>query len=110
MEEQQNVEVVDHGKLVGTLITNDLCGNENTSYLVMKAYQRMQLLHNVAKFSTEKKLFKIHIHIIHKTYPGANSCCMAGSLSQENIYGLERIKKVSIKIIMGKIHLNIKHL
>ena len=50
IEEDQNIEVVDRVKLLGTIITNDLSWNENTSYLVKKAYQRMRLLHNVAKF------------------------------------------------------------
>ena len=50
------IEVVDKIKLLGTIITNDLKWDCNTSYLVkQKTYKRMQLLHNVAKFTKETK-------------------------------------------------------
>ena len=106
IEEEQNIEVVDRVKLLGTIITNDLSWNENTSYLVKKAYQRMQLLHNVAKFSNErndlKSIYMSYIRpILEQSAPVWHS-----SLSKENINDLERVQKSAIRIIMGKHHHN----
>ena len=57
-ENNENIEVVDQFKLLGTIITNDLKWNENTEYLTKKAWKRMQLLNNAAKFTNQKNDLK----------------------------------------------------
>ena len=52
-EDNANIEVVNEMKLLGTIITDDLKWESNTSYLTKKAYNRMQLLHNVSKYTKE---------------------------------------------------------
>ena len=48
----QNLEVVNKAKLLGVIITDNLKWNENTEYLVKKAYSRMELLRKVASFTS----------------------------------------------------------
>ena len=105
-EEEQNIEVVDKVKLLGTIITSDLTWTQNTSYLVKKAYRRMQLLHNVAKFSRDKNDLKcIYITFIRPILE-QSAVVWHSSLSIENSNDLERVQKASIRLIMGKIHTN----
>ena len=47
----ENIEMVNEVKLLGTHITEDLKWNKNTSETVKKAYKRMQLLNRAAKFT-----------------------------------------------------------
>ena len=47
VEDNVNIKVVNETKLLGTYITSDLKWDRNTSYLVKKAWKRMQLLHKV---------------------------------------------------------------
>ena len=44
----QPIEVIDSTKLLGTVLSNDLCWDLNTANLVNKANGRMQLLRKVA--------------------------------------------------------------
>ena len=46
----QNVEVVDNTKLLGTLISSDLKWDLNTDKIVKNANARMQILHKVSSF------------------------------------------------------------
>ena len=66
----------------------------------------MQLLHNVAKFSTERNDLKsIYMSYIRPILE-QSAAVWHSSLSKENIRDLERVKKSAIRIIMGKNHLN----
>ena len=47
----ENIEMVNEVKLLGTHITEELKWNKNTSELVKKAYKRRQLLNTAAKFT-----------------------------------------------------------
>ena len=47
---KQTVEVIDHTRLLGTVISNDLKWNLNTKTIVKKANARMELLKKVAGF------------------------------------------------------------
>ena len=52
-------------KLLGVIVTDDLRWDENTSYIMKKAYARMELLRKIAEFGAsieEKK------NIIFTTY------------------------------------------
>ena len=41
MLNDENIEVVNKSKLLGTIVTDKLTWDENTDYLVKKAYKRM---------------------------------------------------------------------
>ena len=47
---EENIEVIDSTKLLGTVISNNLKWDQNTSAIVKKANARMQLLRKVASF------------------------------------------------------------
>ena len=55
MMNNENIEVVSKSKLLGTIISDKLTWDENTNYLIKKAYKRMQLLHKVASFTSSRK-------------------------------------------------------
>ena len=53
---EENIEIVNKSKLLGTIITDNLTWDENTDYLIKKAlYKRMQLLQKVATFTSSKE-------------------------------------------------------
>ena len=54
----KNVEVIETTKLLGTILTNDLKWEENTSKLVKKANARKQLLRKVATFTRDEEELK----------------------------------------------------
>ena len=73
----ENIEIVNKSKLLGTIITDNLTWDENTDYLIKKAYKRMQLLHKVASFTSSKEDKKMYLHFIHKKYTRTIMCGMA---------------------------------
>ena len=78
------LETVKEMKLLGTIITDDLKWNKNTTFLVKKAYARMELLRRIKNFtkSTNDKLQ------IYKTFirnQVEQSCVVWGSnISKKN--------------------------
>ena len=98
----QNLEVVNKAKLLGVIITDNLKWNENTEYLVKKAYSRMELLRKVASFTSsisDKKT--IYIQYVRSILE--QSCVVwHSSLTQENREDLERVQKSAVRIIIGK--------
>ena len=63
----ENIEIVNSAKLLGTIVTDSLTWDENTNYLVQKAHNRMQLLRKVASFTSSKEEKKI-IYISYIRY------------------------------------------
>ena len=97
----KNVEVVKSSKLLGTIITDNLTWDENTSFLVKKAYNRMQLLIKVSSFtSSEDEKKEIYISFIRSILE--QSCVVwHSSLTEENSNDLERVQKSAVKIILA---------
>ena len=46
----ENIEIVDKMKLLGTIVTKSLSWDENCQYLIKKVNARMQLLRNILSF------------------------------------------------------------
>ena len=46
----QNIDVVDNAKLLGTVLTNDLKWDSNTNKIVKSANARMQILREISSF------------------------------------------------------------
>ena len=103
-ENGENIQVINEIKLLGTIITDDLKWEKNTSSLTKKAYMRMQLLYNAAKFTNNKRDLK-HIYVtfirpvLEQSAPVWHS-----SLTEENSSDLERVQKAAIRTIMGQNH------
>ena len=55
----QNVQVINSTKLLGTILSDDLGWDLNTSALVKKGNARMELLRRVASFGTPVEDLKI---------------------------------------------------
>ena len=66
-------------KLLGVIVTDDLRWDENTSYIMKKAYARMELLRKIAEFgeSIEEKKNIYYLYI--------RSVVWNSGLSMENI-------------------------
>ena len=84
-------------KLLMKLNFSGLSWNKNTSDIVLKkAHKTMQLLHNVAKFSTYKKDLKcMYISFIRPILEQSTGVWHS-SLSNENSNNLERVQKAAI--------------
>ena len=97
-----NLEVVEETKLLGTVLTNNLSWNRNTEELVKRGFRRMNLLFKAAKFTNSKEDLKA----IYLTYIGSiieqSPVVWHSSLTKRNINDLERVQKAAAKVIMGK--------
>ena len=104
----KKIEIVKETKLLGTHITDDLKWNKNTSEIIKKAYKRMPILTNAAAFTTNRQdLKKIYLTYIRSVLD-QSSVLWHSSLSQKNIKDLERVQKVAVRVIMGKISIIIR--
>ena len=69
----ENVQVVNETKLLGTIINDNLTWDANTELLVKKSNQRMQLLKKVASFGTSldelKNIYILFIRSILEQSP-----------------------------------------
>jgi hypothetical protein len=96
--------VIEEVKLLGTIVTKDIKWDKNTTHIVKKAWRRMQLLHNAARFTKER----LYLTSIYKTFirPVLEPSCIVwhSSLTSENSLDLERVQKAAVKLIMGTKH------
>ena len=87
-------------KLLGTIITSDLSWWENTNYLCKKGYQRMAIIRKLYEFNVPVvDLVQIYTLFIRSILE-FNSCVWNFNLTQEQSNDLERVQKVSCKIIL----------
>ena len=98
------IETVDEIKLLGTVITNDMKWEKNTSYLTKKAWKRMQLLYNAAKFTRQRKDLKDIYTTFIRPVLEQSAPVWHSSLTKENSDDLERIQKCAVRVILGKQH------
>ena len=94
------LEVVDHMKLLGIIITDDLKWDKNTEFIVKKANARMQLLHKMKKFNPPIDDMKtIYILFIRSLLEQCSSLWHK-SLTEEDNNSIERVQKSAFKIIL----------
>ena len=95
------VEVVPETKLLGTIISNDLTWNSNTSNIVRRANARMVLLRKLAEFGAPVNDLKtIYISYIRSVLE-QSAVVWHSSLTEENISDLSRVQKTACKVILG---------
>ena len=96
----ENVEVVSEAKLLGTIISNDLTWNSNTSNIVRRANARMVLLRKLAEFgapiSDLKTIYKLYIRSILEQ----SAVVWHSSLTEENKTDLLRVQKTACKVML----------
>ena len=98
--ENELLELVKETKLLGTIITSDLSWWENTNYLCKKGYQRMAIIRKLYEFNVPVvDLVQIYTLFIRSILE-FNSCVWNFNLTQEQSNDLERVQKVSCKIIL----------
>ena len=99
--DDEKIEIVEEAKLLGVILTNDLKWNQNTDYLVKKAYCRMELLRRVAEYSSSIEDLKIIYTMYIRSILEQACVVWHSSLTQENSEDLERVQKCALRIIMG---------
>ena len=98
------IETVDEIKLLGTVITNDLKWERNTSYLPKTAWKQMQLLYNAAKYTRQRNDLKDIYTTFIRPVLEQSAPVWHSSLTKENSDDLERIQKSAVRVILGKQH------
>ena len=98
----ENIEVVKDTKLLGTIITDDLKWSKNTKEIVRKSYQRMQILNNAAKFTSNihelKNIYLTYIRSILEQ----SAVVWHSSLTLKNRRDLERVQKSAVRVILKR--------
>ena len=98
--ENQVLEQVRETRLLGLIINEDLSWHANTEALIKKANVRMSILHNLVSFSVPTdELVNIYVLYIRSVVE-YSSVVWHSSLTQEDIYSLERVQKTALRIIL----------
>ena len=96
----ENIQVVEKIKLLGTYITNDLKWDLNTNEIVKKANASLQILHQISDFGGSLKDMKEIYILFTRSILEQSSQVWHSSLTQENISDLERVQKSALRIIL----------
>ena len=96
----KNVEVIQSTRLLGTVLSDDLKWDINTSQIVRKANARMELLRKVASFGTPTEDLKTVYILFVRSILEQSATVWHSSLTEENVNDLERVQKSAIKIIL----------
>ena len=63
--QNENIQIVNHAKILGTIISDQLTWDANCEAIIKKCNMRLQLLRVVASFGTDPKIMKL----IYMQYP-----------------------------------------
>ena len=96
------IEEVSEVKLLGTVITNDLKWDKNTSEIVRKANARMELLRRLSAFNVDVQDLKTIYILFVRSQLEQSAVVWHSSLTEENAADLERVQKTAMKIILGE--------
>ena len=98
--EGKPLDIVDHTKLLGLIVSNDLSWSRNTLSLIKRANSRMELLRRISSFSAPlKDLVQIYITYIRSILE--QSCVIWHStLTKEDSDNLERVQKNALRNIL----------
>ena len=96
----ENVEVINSTRLLGTILSDDLGWDLNTASIVKKANARMALLRKVASFGTPPEDLKIIYVLFIRSILEQSVTVWHSSLTVEYINDLERVQKSAIKVIL----------
>ena len=103
------LETVTETKLLGTIITSDLKWDKNTNCIIKKAYAKMELLRKLSGFGAPiSDLKTIYLTFIRSQLEQSSNVWHSG-LTNQNKIDLERVQKVSFKIILKEKYNNYNH-
>ena len=97
----EQIEVIDSTKLLGTIITNDLKWDYNCKSLVKKANSRMELLRKVSSFGLDQVELKNIYVIFIRSVLEQSATVWHSSLTEENKNDLERVQKSAVRSLWG---------
>ena len=96
----ENIDIVDRMKILGTIVTKSLSWDENGQYLIKKVNARMQLLRNILSFGASNNEM-VHLWTVFcRSVIEQSSVVWHSSLTQENTDDLERTQKSFCKIVL----------
>ena len=87
-------------RLLGTMVTDDLKWDMNTSKIVKTANSRMELLRRVASFNPPIEDLKIIYVLFIRSVLEQSAPVWHSSLSKENSEDLERVQRSALKVIL----------
>ena len=91
--ENENIEVLDDTKLLGTIISNDLKWYKNIKNIVKKANAKMEILRKAIQFGASIEELKLIYFSYIRSQLEQTSTLWHSSLTLQNINDLERIQK-----------------
>ena len=96
----QPLEIVDHTKLLGVILTNDLRWSRNTDFIIKRANARMEILRRLSGFNSPvKDMIQTYISYIRSILE--QSCVIwHSSLTQEDSEALERVQRNAFRNIL----------
>ena len=104
----ENVEVLQSTKLLGTIISNDLKWDLNTKEIVKKSNKSMELLRKAVKFGASKQELKEIYFSFVRSHLEKSATLWHSSLTEKNKNDLERIQKTAVKIMLGNNNVSYK--
>ena len=96
----ENVEVINSTRLLGTILSDDLRWDLNTKNIVKKANARMELLRRVASFGTPVEDLKTVYILFIRSILEQSATVWHSSLTEENSCDLERVQKSAVKVML----------
>ena len=103
------LEIVNHTKLLGTVISDDLKWGRNTQNIVQKANKRMEILRKISNFGASYDDLKT-IYIAYIRSILEQSCTVWNSgLTEENVKDIERVQKSALRLILAEKYQNYKN-
>ena len=103
------LEEVTHTKLLGTIVSNDLSWSLNTSYLIKKAYSRLQIVRKLYEFDVPVTDL-VHVYTLYvRSILEFNCCVWHFSITKEESNDIERVQKNALRIILKKNYVSYEH-
>ena len=97
------LEVIDNHKLVGFMLSDSMTWDLNTEYLVNRAYAKMWVLRRIKALGGSKKILKL-IYFQHiRSILEFGVAAWNGALTDKQGKKLERVQKVALKLIYGRL-------
>ena len=93
------IEQVHEYKYLGTVIDDKLCWRENCLTIQKKTNQRMFFLRKLKKFHVDRTILTLFYQSIIQSVMTFNSICTFGNLTNEQKGKMDRIRKISQRVI-----------
>jgi hypothetical protein len=105
----ENIDVINSTRLLGTILSDDLGWDKNTANLVKKANARMKLLRKVASTGTPQDDLKTIYKLFIRSILEQSATVWHSRLNEDNCSDLERVQTPAIKVILQDKHKGYKN-